>query len=249
VELASSAPPEWAQVAAQVIVNGELALVVLGLAVPWLPFWKWPWQFELGMAAVAIGLTLIGLEMALLVGFFSPPLGFLLCAAVLGYPAYWLPESHRRLVVEAEAVIAAPPDAVFALATDPLGTPHLLPGTTVEAETAGAPGLGSRYRGRVKLNLARFQAVDEIVEYAPPRRFADRTLSGAPYNLTTLKFEPTPQGTRIRYEHVGVLSLANAVLGGGLRRGSSRKRILGLRQEWFQALRRQLEAPLLEGSS
>jgi uncharacterized protein YndB with AHSA1/START domain len=244
VELASSARPEWVQIVVQVILNGELALVLLGLAVPWLPFWKWPWQFELGMAAVAIGFTLIGLQMALLVGSFSPPLGFLLCAAILGYLAYWLPESHRRVVVEAEAVIAAPSEAVFALATDPIGSPHLLPGTTVEAETAGAPGLGSRYRGRIKLNRVRFQAVEEIVEYVPPRRFADRTLSGAGYNLTTLKFEPTPHGTRIRYEHVGVLSLANAVLGGGLRRGSSCRRLLGLRQEWFQALRRQLEAPL-----
>jgi hypothetical protein len=58
-----------------------------------------------------------------------------------------------------------------------------------------------------------------------------------------LKFEPTPEGTRIRYEHVGVLSLANATLGAGLRRGQTRKLILKLRQEWFQALRRELEAP------
>jgi len=40
-----------------------------------------------------------------------------------------------------------------------------------------------------------------------------------------------------------VLSLANAILGGGLRRGATRKQILTLRQDWFQALRRRLETP------
>ena len=245
MELVSSAAPDWAQTAAQVILNGEFALVLLGFAVQFLPFWKWPWQFELGFAASAIGLTLIGVESALmLVGSFSPPLGFVLCAALLGYLAYWLPESHRRIVVEAEALIAAPAEAVFALATDPIASPHLLPGTTVEAQAAGPPGLGSRYRGRVTINRARFQAMDEIVEYQPLRRFAERTLSGAPYNLTTLRFETTPQGIRIQYEHVGVLSLANAILGAGLRRRYAAAQLLKLRQAWFQTLRRQLEPPL-----
>jgi len=242
VEIAATAPAA-AQSAAILILNSELALVLLGAALLWLPFWKWPWQFELGFAAIAIGVTLIALEMLLLVGSFSPPLGFLLLAALVGYLAYWLPESHRRVVIEAEALIAASAEDVFALATDPVAAPHLLPGTTVEAETAGPPRIGSRYRGRVRISLARFQATDEIVEYQPVRRFAERTLSGAPYNLTRLTFEPAPQGTLIRYEHVGVLSLANAILGGGLRRGATRKQILTLRQDWFQALRSRLETP------
>ena len=137
---------------------------------------------ELGLAVGAATAALIALETALAVGMFlSPPLGFLLAVAIIAYLAYWVPESHRLLVIHAEAVIAAPPERVFALATDPAAEPRLLPMvTSAVAESAQPLGVGSRHRMRAGFKLLRLQGTDEIVEYDPPRRYAARTVSGAP---------------------------------------------------------------------
>jgi uncharacterized protein YndB with AHSA1/START domain len=236
-------PQPEAAVAAHVLAfvsNAGAVLLVVAVAVLWVPMFKPPWLMEVGLLGLAVGLFLIvGAEAALLAAV-QPIAGAIFILPLLAYGIYWVPVSHREVVVALEAVFAAPPEAVFQLVVDPESEVRLLPDVKrLEVIGGGKLGKGTRLRGRARSGVAFVTAEDEIVEFDPPRRVAYSTRSGAPSNRATFDFEPVGTGARLKYRYRAVLSYPNALIG-GYARGRAADRIVSLRTRWLEALRSEL---------
>lgn len=100
-----------------------------------------------------------------------------------------------------ETEIARPPTEVFAYATDPakLGTWQT---NTISAVAEGdqAFGLGTRVREVHRAPGGKqLASLVEVSEYEPDRVFALRMLEGALPIDARITFEPTEQGTRVRF--------------------------------------------------
>jgi hypothetical protein len=218
----------------------NLAVVLLALSFGglFLPIQKKIWHVEVLYWVFATAACLIGLQVVVDAAVYSPMAGGLVALVLVLYIAHWIPSSHRRVVVEAEDVIPAPPAAVFAVATNLSAWPRLFPGLlSARTEDGGAIHPGSRIVSR--LRSPRIDGVDVMVEFDPPRRYADRTLETVE-NLTTVSFAPSPEGTRVTYRADQLLSIPNAILV-GYNKGAIRKGILKRRLEWFRNLKRELE--------
>jgi uncharacterized protein YndB with AHSA1/START domain len=97
-----------------------------------------------------------------------------------------------------EIVIARPPEAVFALLSDPTRIPSWRP-DIVEASPLDGRGVGARYRETIRFMGKKTQTF-EIVEHEPGARLAVRAIDGL--SLRPLqRFELAREGdaTRLRY--------------------------------------------------
>ncbi len=215
-------------------------LIVLGLAIFWLPVYKQPWVMEVGMLALVLAVIAVVLGIAQTVWIINQWAGLVVLLLLLGYLAFWLPPSRRRIDVDTEGIIAAPLERVFACATDPAFI-HLPKNTTVVsmriADNGGVRGEGSRLITRVKAGSLRLEGVDLITAWDPPRRYSERTLGAG--NELTYVFEPRGGGTYVRAEYRAVMSMANALLT-GFRKSKVRESMRQYRLEWIEAIRRRL---------
>jgi uncharacterized protein YndB with AHSA1/START domain len=126
--------------------------------------------------------------------------------------------------VTVETTIGRSPEDVAAYAMDPTHDASWIGALTqVEVLTDGPLGPGTRVR-RVAQFLGRsIEYVNEIVEYAPPRRLVMRSVK-APFPMTvTYEFEPAGEGTRMRIttggDAGGFYRLAQPLLDRQVRRG------------------------------
>jgi carbon monoxide dehydrogenase subunit G len=113
--------------------------------------------------------------------------------------------------IEHSIEIARPVDEVFAVLTDPTRL-HEWQGTVVKAELEGEPPLraGSRVREVRSFLGRRIETTVEIVEVAPPDRFALRSAAGPVEFDVRQTVEPTPDGSRVR---IAMEGKARGVLG------------------------------------
>jgi hypothetical protein len=219
-----------------------VGFIVLSLAILLLPFYKRPWLFELGMLAMVLGLIAVVLGIAETAWILNPWAGLVVLLALLGYLAFWLPPSRRRLDVDTEGIIAAPPEKVFACATDPAFTyqPKNMTVVSMRIEgNGGVKGEGVRLITRIRSGSLRLEGVDLITAWDPPRRYADRTLGSG--TEVTYVFEPRGGGTYVRTESRAVMSMANAILT-GYTRSKVRENLRQYRLEWIEAIRQRLAA-------
>lgn len=82
--------------------------------------------------------------------------------------------------VSAERVIGAPPDAVFGIITDRTNHHKILPGVygrLIKPGEKSPQGLGAVHRIGV---AGRIGPTEQVVEYAPPTRFAYHLIGGLP---------------------------------------------------------------------
>ena len=103
-------------------------------------------------------------------------------------------------VVEADVLIARPPQEVF----DYLMEPNHLPiwdSSILEAEklTPGAPRIGTRWRGASKILGRRFTWVTEIQEFDAPRWSLSRTVEGDIGFTASYALQDEDGGTRYTY--------------------------------------------------
>ena len=96
---------------------------------------------------------------------------------------------------------AAPPERVFALASDFAGAAGRISGILrVEMVTKGAVGKGTRFRETRKMFGKEATEEMEVVAFDPPRSYTLRAAScGAEY-LTEVRCVPDGSGTRIEFE-------------------------------------------------
>jgi hypothetical protein len=224
------------------VTYGAAGLVGAALAIFLLPFYKQPWLVELALLFVVLGGIIIVLGIAETAWILNAWAGLVVLLALLGYIAFWLPPSRRRLDVDTEGIIAAPPERVFACATDPAFNFQPKNVTVVWTRiegNGGVKGEGARLVTRLKAGSLRLEGIDLITVWDPPRRYADRTLGSG--SEVTYFFEPRGGGTYVRTEYRGVMSMANAILTGFTRskvRGSLRQ----YRLDWMDAIRQRLAA-------
>jgi carbon monoxide dehydrogenase subunit G len=225
----------------QLAVTAGAALLVASAAVLWVPVYKPAVVIELATSGVVAGLLLEALAEIGLLAALSPIAGVAFAIPVVAYVVYRLPASNREIVVRLEKVVDARPDAVFTAITDPQAQLRLLPGlASVELIGPGPLGKGSLLRARARSGAARVAAVDEVVEFDPPRRVVYRTRVPALFNLATFELEPLETGTRLSYGYRAVLSIPSALLGGFMRPKAA-ERIMELRHRWLEGVRRELE--------
>jgi uncharacterized protein YndB with AHSA1/START domain len=111
-------------------------------------------------------------------------------------------DSDPVITLAATTRIAAPPSAVIAFIADPANAPRWMKALEVaELITPGPIRPGSRFREVMSAGGKRVEAICEIVELDPDRRYAWQSVSGGP---TTYGggFTATPieGGTELRYE-------------------------------------------------
>lgn len=117
---------------------------------------------------------------------------------------------------EVEATTAASVAAVWAIVSDPTRVgewSHECKGAEwVDGAVAATPG--ARFRGRNRLEKARWTRTNEVVSVDPPRRLSWRTISSTLYpdsTIWTIEVEPIDAGTRIvqRFEVVKINPLVS----------------------------------------
>jgi hypothetical protein len=111
--------------------------------------------------------------------------------------------------VEASAVIARPPDEVFALAADPTNDP-LWASTVAEArQTSEGPiGVGTTYAQVLRLLRRRLEITFEVTGYEPNRLLEIGHFSGRLRSAVGRRtFEPAPGGTRVTFAGEGTSGL------------------------------------------
>ena len=232
--------PVWADLVSNWVANLPIVLLVAGFLLFVLPVYKPPWLIETGMWLFTGATILLSLGIVAVVAVRSPAAALLVALVLGAYFAYLLPASNRRIAVDTEATIAATPDRVFALASDPALQPRLMPIVTESYVKGGGPlqsGVVIVSKGRA--NGLRLQGEDLMLEFDPPRRYTERTL-GIPMNQITVTFEPTADGTHVLCQYRLLMSYPTAVFGGWLMRRRSVDRLRRLRQGWLEAIRREV---------
>ena len=107
-------------------------------------------------------------------------------------------EEAPREPIVSEVEIDAPADAVWAVVADVTGQPRWMTDLkAVEALSSGPIGVGSRYRGRVRILGITVDDPVEITEFDPPRRFAIRH-DGRFTGSGIIDLEPVGDGSRTR---------------------------------------------------
>ena len=109
--------------------------------------------------------------------------------------------------IEETFTVARSPEVVFDYVTDPSNladwqTAH----TTTEQLTDGPPGLGSRFRERLKPPMSReFEQITEFTEFDRPRLVRVHVVEGQFPVDGTWSFEPAGDGTRVHFVADGQL--------------------------------------------
>jgi uncharacterized membrane protein len=81
--------------------------------------------------------------------------------------------------LHAQIDVSAPPEAVWAFATDPTRVLHYMSGVTRwEVASEEAQGLGARYRMLMRVGSAEVGSLVEVIEWAPGRDWAWTSVTG-----------------------------------------------------------------------
>jgi hypothetical protein len=140
--------------------------------------------------------------------------------------------------IEGETVITRPVDVVFDYVADPSNEPQYnRQMVRAEKMTPGPVGKGTRFRSAVTSRGRTAEMLIECTGYDRPKLFATTTTMAQADISYTLRFEPTPVGTRMRWsgdvQARGAIRLLDPVIAW-----------LGRRQEQriWAAMKRHLEA-------
>jgi Polyketide cyclase / dehydrase and lipid transport len=140
--------------------------------------------------------------------------------------------------IEGEIVIGRPVDAVFDYVADQRNEPQYNP-QMVRAQkmTAGPVGKGTQFRSAVVSRGRTAEMLIECTGYDRPKLFATTTTMAQADISYTLRFEPAPAGTRMRWSGQVHPKGAFRLLGPMITR-------LGIRQEEriWTSLKKHLEA-------
>jgi hypothetical protein len=188
-------------------------------------------------AVLAQRLTLAGfLCLPLLVLLSNPLLGGIVIVAVAAWILWWLPESHRRLYVEAKAVFDAPPDAVASVMFDVSQQTRWMQLLDVALETPGLVRVGSVIRQTISLHGHPLVARSVVTELRPYQRMVLTVQVRHAKPIDVLEVAPHERGALVTYGGGHQLSRVGAILGGwGMR--SWRRQFTQRRVENLERLR------------
>jgi len=96
-----------------------------------------------------------------------------------------------------------PVNEVFAYLTDPENLPQWQQTKRVEQLTPGAVRTGTRFREVRTVLGRRREAITEVSDYEPDRRFDLRVVSGLARVADRWALEPVPGGTRLHFSTEG----------------------------------------------
>lgn len=239
-----TASPAWAVAAANVIYWTLMAGLALGLALIYVPVPRPVRVVEAGFWIDVLAMLVLVALFVILAGQLNPLAGLLSGGLLVAYIVYWIPASHRTFDVQVESTIAASPDAIFTLIGDPAAMVRLH-ATVDRAFIEDGPPVRRGSRIHARLRASRIEGVDEVVEFDPPLRYADR-MAGTPYTRVAFTLNPVPEGTHLVCEEHNVLSYPNAILSGYLKSYFAR-RLRMAREAWFERLQAEVEQPTRQG--
>jgi carbon monoxide dehydrogenase subunit G len=101
--------------------------------------------------------------------------------------------------INGEIVVERPVEAVFAFVSDPTNTPRYQPDiVSSRVETPGPVRQGTRFKETMKMGPWKLDSSCEVVEHERPRLVTFAGTGRTLHYRCQFKFEPVPQGTRIR---------------------------------------------------
>ncbi|HEX6663064.1 MAG TPA: SRPBCC family protein [Gaiellaceae bacterium] len=120
--------------------------------------------------------------------------------------------------IEGEILICRPVEEVFDFVADERNEPRYNPRMiSVELTSAEPIGLGSRFRAELRTGRWRMPMTIEFTGFDRPRRLASSTHSSMMDTVGALTFEPTSEGTRMRWswdvQPRGMLRAMPAIVG------------------------------------
>ena len=120
--------------------------------------------------------------------------------------------------IEGEIIIHRTVEEVLAFVADERNEPRYNPRMVSAELTSDEPiGLGSRFRAELKTGRRTMPMMIEFTGFDPPRRLASATHSSMMDTVGALTFEPTSEGTRMRWswdvQPRGMLRVMPAIVG------------------------------------
>lgn len=103
--------------------------------------------------------------------------------------------------IECNLFIQAPPERVFAVASNFAHAPEFIPGITkVEMLTEGPVGVGTRFKETRKFMGKEATETMELTGFDPPRSYTLGCHSCGADCLSRISFQPEGQGTRLTFQ-------------------------------------------------
>ncbi len=120
--------------------------------------------------------------------------------------------------IEGEIIIHRPVEEVFDFVADERNEPRYNQRMLTAELTSDEPiGLGSRFRANLKTGMRTMPMAIEFTGFDRPHRLASSTHSSMMETVGALTFEPTAEGTRMRWswdvQPLGALRLLPAIVG------------------------------------
>ena len=174
----------------------------------------------------------------------SPGVGLVLSALLALWCLAWAPVSRRRMVVEASATFAAPPETVASVMFDITGQPRWIDGIVSNVvETPGLVRVGTVIKQTIRIRGHDLVARCVVTELVPYERLVYAVMiEGAPTDVFEVK--PEGRGAIARYAGSSTISWIAAILG-GWRRAALQRQFTANRAAHLERLRALVERPAL----
>lgn len=228
------------------LLAGVVAAVLLGIALASSLFGRRTLRrlqdLERQQNLTALGAGFLVAMLALAQAPANPVVAGIYTTVALAYALMCVPTSSRRLEYRLSRVVRCSPGAAFDLVSDPRNWHRYFPQMEVEPPLQLPLRVGSIVHAVWAQPRLAFSEDEEVIAFEPGRRFGTASAHGRP-NAGVYEFTPVTEGTNVAWTYWSVLSYANAVLGGALRRGALVERMIERRSQSFERIAQILEAP------
>ena len=165
----------------------------------------------------------------------------LLIGLVAAYMLVFVPPAMRRIQFQSSVVARCTPMQAFALVSDPNNWPRYVPELSLRSRVRTPVKLGDLIEDRVVWHGVTHDAVERVIAYEPGERFGTQIVGG---HGTTGEYElfATDGGTLIDYRCRATLTLLEAWVGNGFRRGHLAAKLKVARDPIMERIKNVLEA-------
>ena len=189
-----------------------------------------------------LGLACFAVADVALIGWIEWRVGLGLLVVFVAYVLVWVPRTMRWVQYRSSVQARSTPLAAFELVSDPRNWHLYFPQLEVIEPLDKPLHMGSVIHDRVARDGYVIDADEVVVAFDPGRQFG--TAIRKPRRSQGIyEFKEVDGGTEIEYTSWTVLTMAQAVLGVGLRRRSLTSKMIATRAPAMQRIKALLEAP------
>lgn len=163
-------------------------------------------------------------------------------AAIVIYLLAFIPARMRRLEFRSTIDVRCAPKDAFALVSDPNNWHRYVPELSLTAPVRTPVGIGDVIHDRIVRPNITNDGVERVIAYEPGVRFGTQMITGGHGTTGVYDFAWSDGITRITFSCQATLTLAEAWLGNGFRRGFITAQMKAGREVVMQRIKGLLEA-------